>query len=118
MPAPARIATTPPARTYRSRLGRLALAGRWDGLGWGEPFGLLPFGLLVPLGFRPAVSTGGRSEAGAVTVEGCEVIDPHSTGVERHQFQVAEQLQAGGQVSDVKLVQLVLAVQHGRLRAE
>jgi len=43
------------------------------------------------------------------------LIGPNSTIIERHQFQVAEQLQAGNDVRNVNLVQLVLVLRHAAL---
>src|SRR5262245_59933928 len=77
--------------------------------GLGEPFEELP----VTAAPTADVRTGGR-DAGAVAVGGM-LIGPNSAVVERHQFQVAEQLQAGNEVRDLNLVQLVLVLRHAAL---
>src|SRR4051794_32967507 len=110
MPAAVRRMRSPPARKYRS-LPLRGRPGRLDGPGWGEPFGPLPFGL------RPDWRTGGRSlgVTGTAAVADGVVIDPDSTGVERHRLEIAEQLYAGLQVADVHLIRGVFVLQDGLL---
>src|SRR5262249_43405972 len=83
--------TPPPARRSVVRLRHPLARGRRDGPWVGEP-------LVVP-GRRDARS-GGLSGLFEATVAGSDFIDPDSSRVERHQFEVAEQLQARVQVVD------------------
>src|SRR5262245_33278109 len=103
--------TSPASVNRRASLLRRGLS-RCAGAWLGEPFGLSPFGLTGP--FR----TGGRLLAGVVTVTGCSVISPNSTGVDRHQLEVAIQLQPRVQVVDPVGQQGVLGGRHAGLGAQ
>src|SRR5262249_19616497 len=70
-----------PCAFGRRELGRGTPFAAWDGAGFGEPFG--PARLGVGSGWLVGVKA---------AVTGSDFIDPHSTGVNRHQLEVAVQL--------------------------
>src|SRR5262245_59522884 len=121
MKSPTTATTETAAVSRRTTLRGPLLFGRVEGFGGGEPFGGLSPRPVFGSGevgwpfvsvWAVAVGAGGRA------VAGCDVIDPHSSGIYLHQAHVTVDTDAAGEVGNPSIVKVVLCPEKRILRRE